>query len=128
MVQPGDQVPRFDVRTVDGRAVAYRTIWQRRVLLLVAVRRPPGAAEAALLSEVEARREDLTAHETALVVTDEPIAGLEAPAVLIADRWGEVQHVAGTGRPEAALPDAAALLEWLRFVQSQCPECQGETR
>jgi hypothetical protein len=26
------------------------------------------------------------------------------------------------------LPDADALMEWLRYVQMQCPECQGESR
>jgi hypothetical protein len=128
MLRAGEQVPRFHVRTLDGRLVAYRTIWQRRFLLLVAVRRSPSQAERVLLSELEAHHADLTAHDTALVVTGDPIPGLEPPAVLIADRWGEIQHVAGPVRSEADLPDATALVDWLRYVQSQCPECQGETR
>lgn len=42
--------------------------------------------------------------------------------VFITDRWGEVVFACRTGRGDPA-PGAADLLDWLRFVDQQCPEC-----
>lgn len=43
-------------------------------------------------------------------------------AVYITDRWGEVMYVCRTSEGDPA-PEAAGLLDWLRFVDQQCPEC-----
>lgn len=43
-------------------------------------------------------------------------------AVYITDRWGEVVFVCRTVQGDPA-PSAADLLDWLRFVDQQCPEC-----
>lgn len=42
--------------------------------------------------------------------------------VFITDRWGEVVFVCQAGRGDPA-PVVADLLDWLRFVDQQCPEC-----
>jgi hypothetical protein len=42
--------------------------------------------------------------------------------VFITDRWGEVVFACRTGRGDPA-PGVADLLDWLRFVDQQCPEC-----
>lgn len=43
-------------------------------------------------------------------------------SVFITDRWGEVVFACRTGRGDPT-PVAADLLDWLRFVDQQCPEC-----
>ncbi|MGH7575689.1 MAG: hypothetical protein ACREM1_11280 [Longimicrobiales bacterium] len=43
-------------------------------------------------------------------------------AVVVADRFGVVYDQAHS-RDANDLPDAAALIEWLRFLATQCPEC-----
>lgn len=45
-----------------------------------------------------------------------------ALAVFVTDRWSEIMfaHKAGQGDPA---PDAAEILDWLRFADQQCPEC-----
>jgi len=43
-------------------------------------------------------------------------------SVFTTDRWGEVVFACQTGRGDPA-PGAADLLDWLRFVDQQCPEC-----
>jgi hypothetical protein len=43
-------------------------------------------------------------------------------AVYITDRWGEVVFVCRTMRGDP-VPSATDLLDWLRFVDQQCPEC-----
>ena len=65
--------------------------------------------------------------DTDVIVTSERIAGVPCPAVVIADRWGEVAEVSA---PDvvSGLPSPAEILEWLTFLQYKCPECEGEAR
>jgi peroxiredoxin len=51
--------------------------------------------------------------------------GLELPAILIADQWGELFAVQPAGN-EHDFIDPSEVVEWLRFLAIQCPECQGE--
>ena len=51
--------------------------------------------------------------------------GISGAAVVIADQWGEVAHVAEAGEGHD-LPDAKEIVEWVRYLAIQCPECQGE--
>jgi hypothetical protein len=39
----------------------------------------------------------------------------------VSDRYGEIFFAAHSGRGES-LPSAAELLDWVRFINSQCPE------
>jgi hypothetical protein len=46
------------------------------------------------------------------------------PAVIVADRWGEVYH----GNASEAAHDPVSpkeVVEWVKFVSIQCPECEG---
>lgn len=47
------------------------------------------------------------------------------PAVVVADRWGEVHEVHEAGE-EHRFPEPDAVVSWLRYLAIQCPECQGE--
>lgn len=47
-------------------------------------------------------------------------------AMVIADQWGEVFFVEAGGAGRHDLPPAGEVVEWLRFMAIQCPECQGE--
>jgi hypothetical protein len=126
MYRRGDLVPHFDVVTRDGARATYSKIWQRLNLLLVALPAgEPGADDYA--SRLAARWPELTANDTACVITSDDVDRLPAPAVLIADRWGEVFFAATVARA-AHLPDPEELVAWLRYVQNQCPECEGESR
>jgi hypothetical protein len=127
MLQAGDLVPHFEVTTVQGRKVAYSTIWQRRNLVLISL--PPSDAESARAYTVQLATETpaFSEHDTEWVVTRDIVAGLGHPGVLVADRWGEIVHVAA-GPDVAALPQPDELFEWVRYLQRQCPECQGEAR
>ena len=126
MLTAGDRVPDFEVTTVDHRSIRYESLWQRRNLLLVSI--PAHDPDSpAYISDLAGHIDELTAHETVCVVTGDAIAGVPRPGVVAADRWGEIHFVAGPASVRD-LPPAAELLEWLRFIQVQCPECQGEAR
>jgi hypothetical protein len=119
-------VPFFELVTVDGDAVSYSTIWQRRSLVLVTL--PPlRAADDPIAARFLDRRQDFAAHDAALVVTCDPVPGLPAPGILVADRWGEIAHVAAA-QDAADLPPVSDALEWLEYLQRRCPECEGEAK
>jgi hypothetical protein len=127
MLHAGDAVPHFEVTTLQGRKVEYSTIWQRRNLVLISV--PPEDAVSTraytlqLATELPAGSE----HDTEWVVTRDIVAGLRRPGVLVADRWGEIVHVAA-GPDVADLPRPDELSEWITYLQRQCPECEGEAK
>ncbi len=136
-LRPGDQVPHFDIVDLEGRRVRYRDLWQNRNLVLVALADEDSAPARGYRESLRQENAELTANDTTVVVYSpraeeggapaNTVPGLPVLGVLIADRWGEIHHVAAAA-DASGLPGPPALIEWLRYVQRQCPECQGETR
>lgn len=124
MLNRGDQLPHFEVTAADGSRFRYETVWQRKHLILVSLPAETDPGVAATLSESTA---EFATYDAVCVVTDEPLPGIGAHGVLIADRWGEIAHVATGGRI-SDLADAADLIEWAKHLQHRCPECEGEAR
>jgi len=48
--------------------------------------------------------------------------GIAVPAVVVADRYGEVFNVWRTAEG-GTLPTVDEILDWLRFINLDCPEC-----
>jgi peroxiredoxin len=48
--------------------------------------------------------------------------GLTVPAVVVTDRFGEI-WAAWEGGPDHLLPDLSEIMDWLDFIEIQCPEC-----
>lgn len=48
----------------------------------------------------------------------------EAAWLAVVDEWDEVFHVVSIGR-DHVFPDPSDVLEWVRFVAIQCPECEA---
>ena len=120
-----DQVPHFRVRAVSGQAFEYSTIWQRKNLLLVLLRSSESGDR--YLAELSARSDEFRALEAECVVTRDDVAGWRGPGVLIADRWGEIVHLAALS-DRASWPGVDELLEWIEHIQHRCPECEGEAK
>jgi hypothetical protein len=51
--------------------------------------------------------------------------GVRAPAVLVADQWGEV-HEAREAGEEHHFPTIGEIVSTLSYLAVRCPECQGE--
>ena len=124
-LQRGDVVPHFEVRTIGGEVFRYSDLWQHKNLVLVSI--PAAAREGAYVRELTARAPEFEERNSACVITGDRVPWLPAPAVLVADRWGEVMTVA-LASEAASLPAPADLLEWVEYVESRCPECEGEAR
>ena len=127
MLQRGELVPHFAVARLDGSLASYDDIWQRKNLLLVLLPGEESAGRAEYVSQIADKSREITAHETEYVITTDGVLDLPRPAVVIADRWGEIYFV-GNGSRFTELPKIDEILEWLRFIEHECPECQGETR
>lgn len=48
--------------------------------------------------------------------------GLALPSLVIADRWGEI-WAAWLGGATHQFPSEQDILQWLSFIEIQCPEC-----
>jgi hypothetical protein len=125
MLSKGDHVPRFEITTVDDVRVNYADLWQKKNLALVCLSEHNSADAQAYVEQLREALPALAAHDAAVVVTTSPIEGMPSPGCAVADRWGEMQWVASANRI-AELPHAREIAAWLRFVEIQCPECEGE--
>ena len=114
-------VAHFDVTTVDGEQVRYRDLWQRRILVLVAGRPDERDGLVPYASRLADLRRAFDDCEATVVITTDRVKDVSAPSVIVADRWGEVQHRRHFSVAEP--PDVEELLSWVRFIQTQCPEC-----
>jgi hypothetical protein len=110
-----------------GERFAYSDIWQRKNLVLVSLPHEESDGSAKYLAQLAIGTSELTGNDTACLITRNSIPGVPAPGVVVADRWGEIHHVTHAARVED-LPSLHELVEWLRYVQSQCPECEGEAK
>lgn len=126
MLQPHDLLPHFEVADLGGRRVRYSSIWQRKNLVLVMLpdSDPPSRNYA---DRLITRLRDLNDDDTEWIVTRDPVEGLPCPGVVVADRWGEIAHVVHSSQVED-LPPPDELIEWVRYLQYRCPECEGEAK
>ena len=127
MLQTGDLVPHFTVTTFSGESFDYSDIWQRKNLVLVLLPHTESAASTKFVDQLTAQMSELTGDDSACVITRDSISGVPSPGIVVADRWGEIHHVVD-GKTVGDLPGPEDVIEWLRFVQHQCPECEGESR
>ena len=108
--------------------MTYSTIWKRKNLVLVTLTRaaldPPSRA---YVSQLNILWQELSSQQSECVVTQDSLPGLPGPGALVADRWGEIVVVAA-GSDVADLPTPEDLLDWIRYVENQCPECEGEAK
>jgi hypothetical protein len=125
LLHPGDHVPHVSIRTIDGATINYADLWQHKNLIFVSIPAEPAFTEYA--ARLERAVCPALPADSALVISHGALPDLPAPAVLVADKWGEI-HYAHVAATIAEMPDAEALLDWLTYVRVQCPECQGEAR
>ena len=126
MLRTGDPLPHFRVTALDGQRVTYATIWQRKIVVLVTL--PPVESTPSLVN-VQAFAAEMQAAcgDAECVITRDRVDGVPCPGAVVADRWGEVVHVASSAHP-GELPDAPDLIEWVEHVRNRCPECEGEAK
>jgi peroxiredoxin len=126
MLRRGDQVPHFEVRDLNDQLINYAAIWQRRNLLLVVLPEMDSDATRRYLAEL-AGIAAAFGESTSSVTTRDAVAGLPPAAALVADQWGEIIFVC-VNSDIAHLPSPRELTDWISYVETKCPECEGEAR
>jgi hypothetical protein len=127
MLRKGDALPHFDATSLAGGRITYSALWQRKHLVLLTAGANETAAASRYLAALAAAATDEDAEDTAIVATTDLITGLPRPGLIVADRWGEIQHVAHADRVDG-LPTPVDVAEWIAYVRRRCPECEGEAR
>jgi hypothetical protein len=95
--------------------------------LLVTIPTVDSDSTRAYALDVTARVRESGDRDLECVITQDPVPGISAPAVVVADRWGEI--VFGVEETDVSdLPAPQELIDWLNYVRNQCPECEGEAR
>ena len=125
MLNKGDHVPRFEITTVDDVRVNYADLWQKKNLALVCLSEDDSSDAQTYIQQLREALPALAAHDAVVVVTTTPIEGMPLPGCAVADRWGEMQWITSADCV-TQLPTAREIAAWLRFVEIQCPECEGE--
>ena len=124
----GELVPHFQATDLAGNPFVYSVAaWQRRNLVLVRFPAEPSDAEVGYLAALAASAAAFEACAAVVLVTRGRIEGMPGAGVVVADRWGEIFHVAHAA-DVMSLPPADALTEWVDFVQRQCGGCRAEAR
>ena len=119
MLHAGQQLPRFEVTTLGGGRVEYSTLWQRKnvVLIMLGEERSPGVET--YLTAIHDHMSELTAYDTVCLITRDAVPDVAPPAVVIADRWGEIYFAGGADAAETRLPPDE-IVAWLRAFQMKC--------
>jgi hypothetical protein len=126
VLQRGDIVPHFEVQTTSGDRFSYSSIWQRKILVLISLS-PTADIDEDYVRELKRHDAEFIERDSICVVTRDGVSGLPAQGALIADQWGEIVHVV-TANDVDDMPTARELLEWVDYVASRCPECEGEAK
>jgi len=127
MVKRGDLVPHFEVKSLEGEPFRYATIWQHKNLLLVTIPTVDSQSTGAYAADVTARIQEYGDQDLECVITRDSVPGVPAPAVVVADRWGEIVFAVEKSNV-ADLPPPRELIGWLNYLSHRCPECEGEAR
>lgn len=127
MLKTGDDMPHFRAVTLEGRTFNYGDIWQRKNLVLIVVPDTPSPELAGRVAEWSDAGEHSIGDDSQWVITTDHVPGFRPPAVVVADKWSEIQFTR-SGCSVADLPGGDELVEWLEYVRNQCPECQGEAK
>jgi len=127
-LERGNAVPHFTVTKPNGERVNYGDVWQHQnLVLVVAPLEQDNGLLSSYLTALANAEERFRMLDAVLVVTSDTVAGAPQPCVIVADRWGEIYFVAG-GITIEQLPDPDAIIDWLEYIENECPECQGEAR
>src|SRR5690606_36721331 len=122
MLQPHDLVPHFELTDLRGERIRYSSIWQRQNLVLVTLpgSDPPSRDYAGrLLARAAGPGDD----DTAWIATSDSVEGLPPPGLIVADRLGEIVHVAHPAQVQD-LPTPDEIVDWVQWLRHRCPECE----
>jgi peroxiredoxin len=152
-VRRGEMFPEFVLPTIDGAPVDLERYRARSNLVIMLAGDERGPATTSLLIDLVALKAELAAEVAQVVLVlatradatrrSEPwpfpvlvdagalihhrigatdALGRPVPALFITDRFREI-YAAWMPAEHAVMPSATEVMEWLEFINIQCPEC-----
>lgn len=131
LLERGMMLRDISATTLEGVPAWLSDFRGRRNLVLIFA--GTNGEEGRLLSELRQSREELREEEAVVAILSDAdpesrawygaltAGGAPHAALYITDRYGEIYFAAHPERGQP-LPSAAEVLDWLRFINSQCPE------
>src|SRR5688572_9705258 len=110
----------FDVGKLLPRAL--RSGGRNATVLVMVHDRECGACSA-YLQKLAAQADEIGEWDGRVVPVRE--AAEDAPAVIIADQWGEIAVVEPAGEAHRFI-EPVEVITWLQYIAMKCPECEGE--
>jgi hypothetical protein len=114
-----EELPEIWGTTSDGRRIYASDLHGRKNIVLIFSGGQSHAPVRELVRALSVRYGEIQDEEAEIIVVEED--ALDRAAICIADRYGEVYFSEFCS--DTACTSADNVLEWLRFIESQCPEC-----
>ena len=95
--------------------------------MLIVLPAEESEASRTYISQIAGRKSEFTARDAECVVTTDRVPGVQGPTVIVADKWGEIVHAAAASHVDE-LTSPQELVDWVDYLDRQCPECEGEAR
>jgi hypothetical protein len=114
-----EELPEIWGTTFDGRRIHASDLRGRKNIVVIFSGQQSSEPVEELVRALSVRHGEIQDEEAELILVEE--SRLPRAAICIADRYGEVYFSEFCS--DTACTSADNVLEWLRFIEIQCPEC-----
>jgi len=114
----GQDLPEISGAASDGRKIHTSDLRGRKNTVIIFSGEPSDESSQELIRALSDRHSEIQDEEAEIIVCEDN--ELHRAAICIADRYGEVYFSAFFSD---TAPSAENVLEWLRYIEIQCPEC-----
>jgi hypothetical protein len=114
-----EELPEISGTTSDGRRIHASDLRGRKNIVLIFSGGPSNEPVRELVRSLSVRHGEIQDEDAEIIIVEHNT--LDRAAVCIADRYGEVYFSEFCS--DISCTSADNVLEWLRFIESQCPEC-----
>jgi hypothetical protein len=114
----GQELPEIRGAASDGRTIHTSDLHGRKNIVAIFPGEQSSDSIRELIRALSDRHDEIHDEEAEVIVAED--TELHRAAICIADRYGEVYFSAFFSD---TVPSADSVLEWLRFIEIQCPEC-----
>jgi hypothetical protein len=114
-----DELPEIWGTTFDGQRIHASDLRGRKNIVVIFLGQLSNEPVEQLLRALSLRHGEMQDEDAELIVVEQ--SRLQNAAICIADRYGEVYFSEFCS--DTACTSADNVMEWLRFIEIQCPEC-----
>src|SRR5262245_39978744 len=114
----GEELPEIWGTTSDGSIISTADLRGRKNMVVIFSGRQSNQSGRELVHALSTRHDEIQDEDAEVILIED--STLRRAGICIADRYGEVYFSDFCGTAGSSADD---VLEWLRFIEIQCPEC-----